>query len=119
MISVFLTGSCVVYIILIAEEITADLAGASLALALQTSVVFQMCIRLLMGTHARMSSAECIISYAKALPTEQRTLVTGNALPSREAPVIKLSSVNMRYRKSLPLVLRGMLCLSAASHIEK
>lgn len=106
-ISVFLSCSCALYIVLSVGAMTADLAGASLALALQISVLYQMFLRLSMESHARMSSAQCILLYGKNLPIEESSNAGEDAIPSDEAPAIQFSNVNLRYRPGLPLVLRG------------
>ena len=77
-ISVFLTFGIALYTVLNAENITSDMAGASLALALQISVLYQMFLRLCLEVNSRMSSAESIMKYAGqgsmnrlVLPTER------------------------------------------------
>ena len=46
------------------ENIISDMVGASLALALQISVLYQMFLRLCLEVNSRMSSAESIMKYA-------------------------------------------------------
>ena len=60
----FLTFGIALYTVLNAENITSDMAGASLALALQISVLYQMFLRLCLEVNSRMSSAESIMKYA-------------------------------------------------------
>jgi ATP-binding cassette subfamily C (CFTR/MRP) protein 1 len=94
--------------VLKAKDMTPDVAGASIALALQISVLYQMFIRLCLESHSRMSSAQCILKYGTELPQEDASFDKTNEIkPMENKPAILLKNLNMRYREGLPLVLSG------------
>ena len=91
-----------------AKNITADTAGANLALALQISVLYQMFLRLSMETHSRLASAESVIDYARRFPLEENSSAADAEVNVRDLGKVELRSVMMKYRPELNYVLKNV-----------
>lgn len=114
-ISVFLTFGIALYTVLNAENITSDMAGASLALALQISVLYQMFLRLCLEVNSRMSSAESIMKYAENFPLEDKDLKSEEKSEDNSETTevmkpgeVELKNVSMKYRPELKYVLENI-----------
>ena len=88
------------------------MAGASLALALQISVLYQMFLRLCLEVNSRMSSAESIMKYADNFPLEDKDLKSednsGSTTEVMKPGEVELKNVSMKYRPELKYVLEDI-----------
>ena len=93
------------------------MAGASLALALQISVLYQMFLRLCLEVNSRMSSAESIMKYADNFPIEDKDLKSedmkfednsGSTSEVMKPGEVELKNVSMKYRPELKYVLEDI-----------
>ena len=96
------------YTVLNAENITSDMAGASLALALQISVLYQMFLRLCLEVNSRMSSAESIMKYADNFPLEDKSEEKSESTEVMKPGEVELKNVSMKYRPELKYVLEDI-----------
>eukprot|EP00058_Branchiostoma_floridae_P007796 XP_002593284.1 hypothetical protein BRAFLDRAFT_123638 [Branchiostoma floridae] len=92
--------------------IPASWAGLALSYAIQTSGLLQLCVRMASETESRFTCVERITHYADNLEQEAPEQIKGSD-PAESWPdqgVLQFNRYQMRYRESLPLVLKDIQC---------
>ncbi|XP_077861532.1 ATP-binding cassette sub-family C member 5-like [Saccoglossus kowalevskii] len=90
-------------------QIPPSYSGIALSYAVQLTGVFQFLVRMIADCEARFTSVERIQYYIKNLVSEA-PVVTENRPPDNwpHAGAIEVKELKMRFRKNLPLALRGV-----------
>ncbi|XP_035692368.1 multidrug resistance-associated protein 5-like isoform X1 [Branchiostoma floridae] len=92
--------------------IPASWAGLALSYAIQTSGLLQLCVRMASETESRFTCVERITHYADNLEQEAPEQIKGSDPPESwpDQGVLQFNRYQMRYRESLPLVLKDIQC---------
>jgi len=107
-------GSCIVFFVslfsIVASEYgqSAEIVGLALTFAVQFTSLLQWTVRCALETESNMTSVERLHYYASSIPVEKNN---GADLPSKQWPErgeIEMQNCKLRYRKCLPLVLKGV-----------
>jgi len=103
----FLTSVMVV----LNTQLPPGLVGLTLSYSMQITMVLEMAVTSISGLESEMNSVERIQSYCRDIPVEAPLIVAGSR-PSfawlREKAPLEVHNLHLRYRPSLPDVLRGV-----------
>ncbi|KAG8201881.1 hypothetical protein JTE90_027360 [Oedothorax gibbosus] len=105
-----ITLATILFVLFFRDQVSPAFAALALVLVLQLSGLYQYIVRLGCELESRFTSVERIQSYAEDLEIEAPSCIDKNR-PSPDWPTrghIVFTDVNMRYRPSLPLVLKGL-----------
>uniref|UniRef100_A0AAY4BA40 ATP-binding cassette, sub-family C (CFTR/MRP), member 5 n=1 Tax=Denticeps clupeoides TaxID=299321 RepID=A0AAY4BA40_9TELE len=111
-ISVALISITALMIVLMHGQIPPAYAGLAISYAVQLTGLFQFTVRLASETEARFTSVERIHHYIQSLALEAPARIKNKAPPQdwpQEGEVV-FDATEMRYRETLPLVLKKLSC---------
>ncbi|XP_077994403.1 ATP-binding cassette sub-family C member 5-like [Glandiceps talaboti] len=107
MMTTFLTA---IFVVVTHGSISPSYAGIALTSAIQLGGIFPSAMRLIIELEAQFTSVERLYHYIEKLTSEAPSVIKGQKVPDDwpAQGTLKIDNLEIRYRKNLPLALKGV-----------